>query len=74
MSKEDDLRDTLDAVAKEISQSYSNPRTWSSWLVYLLSRLEQQATDANPAHKESFKEMLSALQNDIRNRLRTGGW
>jgi len=52
----------------------SNPRTWLSWMVYLLGRLEQQATDENPSHKDLYKDMLSALQDAIRNRLRTGGW
>ena len=73
MSKEDQLRDTLNETAKEISRTQSNPRTWLSWLVYLLSHLEERAT-GSPADKESFIEMLSALQDEIRNRLRTGGW
>jgi hypothetical protein len=72
-SNEDDLRDVLDKTAKEISQMYPNPRTWQSWMVYLLGRLEAQATP-NPAHMESFKEMLSSLQDELRNRLKTGGW
>jgi len=72
-SNEDELRDVLDKTAQEISQMYSNPRTWQSWMVYLLGRLEAQAT-GNPAHMESFKEMLSSLQDELRNRLRTGGW
>ena len=72
-SNEDELRDVLDKTAQEISQMYSNPRTWQSWIVYLLGRLEEQAT-ANSAHMESFKEMLSSLQDELRNRLRTGGW
>jgi hypothetical protein len=71
---EDELRQVLDETAKEISGLYSNPRTWLSWIVYLLGKLEQQATDVNASHKESYKEMLAALQDQIRNRLRTGGW
>ena len=43
-SNEDDLRDILDKTAQEIAQMYSNPRTWQSWMVYLLGRLEAQAT------------------------------
>jgi hypothetical protein len=42
-------------------------------MVDLLERLEAKATQ-NPAHMESFKEMLAALQDELRNRLRTGGW
>jgi hypothetical protein len=72
-SSEDDLRDVLDKTALEIAQTTSNPRTWQSWMVYLLGRLEAQATQ-NPAYMESFKEMLASLQDELRNRLKTGGW
>jgi len=74
MSKEDELRDILNKAAQEISETTSNPRTWLSWMVYLLARLEEQATKAGPANKDSYKEMLSALQDEVRNRTRTGGW
>ncbi len=73
MSKEDQLRDTLNETAGEIARMQSNPRTWLSWLVYLLARLEERTT-ASPADKEAFLEMLSALQDEIRNRMKTGGW
>jgi hypothetical protein len=42
-------------------------------MVYLLGRLEAEATK-NPAHMEAFKEMLASLQDELRNRLKTGGW
>ena len=74
MSRDDELRDLLDKTASEIKRLSSNPRTWLSWMVYLLASLEKQATDVNPADKELFKDMLSALQEAIRNRFRTGGW
>jgi hypothetical protein len=74
MSKEDELRDILNGAAKSISAAQSNPRTWLAWVVYLLARLEEQATNETPVYKESFLEMLSALQDEIRNRARTGGW
>lgn len=74
MSHEDELRQVLDETAREIATSYSNPRSWLSWMVYLLGKLEQEATDEDPSHKESFKEMLAALQDQLRNRLKTGGW
>jgi len=74
MSKEDEIRDVLNQAAKNISDAQSNPRTWLAWLVYLLARLEEKATNENPASKESYMEMLSALQDEIRNRTRTGGW
>jgi hypothetical protein len=72
-SNEDELRDILGKTAQEIAQMYSNPRTWQSWMIYLLERLEAQATQ-NPAYMESFKEMLASLQDELRNRLKTGGW
>lgn len=74
MAKEDELRDILGITAKEIANIQTNPRTWLSWIVYLLARLEEQATNENPSDKQAFLEMLSALQDDIRNRARTGGW
>jgi len=70
---EDDLRDILDKTAQEIAQMYSNPRTWQSWMVYLLGRLEAESTK-NSAYMEAFKEMLASLQDELRNRLKTGGW
>jgi hypothetical protein len=72
-SNEDDLREVLDKAALEIAEMYPNPRTWQSWMVYFLGRLEAQAV-ANPAYTESFKEMIVSLQDELRNRLKTGGW
>ena len=71
-SSEDDLRDILDKTALEIAEMSNNPRTWQSWMVYLLGRLEAEAMK-NSAYMESFKEMLSSLQDELRNRLKTGG-
>ncbi len=74
MSKEEELRDVLNNTAKDISRMQDNPRTWLSWVVYLLARLEESATNESAANKEAFIEMLSALQDEIRNRRNTGGW
>ncbi len=74
MSKEDDLRDVLNNAAQEIASVQSNARTWVSWMVYLLARLEEQATKTSSANLTSYTEMLAALQDVIRNRTRTGGW
>jgi len=74
MSKEDELRDILNEAAKSVSAAQSNPRTWLPWVVYLLARLEEEATSETPAYKDSFLDMLSALQDEIRNRTKTGGW
>jgi hypothetical protein len=73
MIKEDDLRDSLDVLANDMVDLESNPRTWLSWMVYLLARLEEKST-ITASDKEAFSEMLSALQDEIRNRMRTGGW
>ena len=75
MSKrtEDDLREIMDKTALELAEMYPNPRTWQSWLVYLLERLESQAVK-NPAYTESFAELLASFQDELRNRLKTGGW
>jgi hypothetical protein len=74
MSKEDELRDVLNETAKAIARQQANPRTWLSWLVFLLARLEEQATNESPTNKESYLDTLRALQDEIRNRMRTGGW
>ncbi|MCQ3937956.1 MAG: hypothetical protein DPW18_13020 [Chloroflexi bacterium] len=74
MSKEDALREILDEAAQEIAKAQSAPRTWLSWIVYLLARLEDQADKASTASRDSYMEMLAALQDEIRNRTRTGGW
>ena len=74
MSSENELREVLDEAAKVMARVSSNPRTWQSWMVYLLEHLDHLALDENPSHQEAFREMLSALQDAIRNRQRTGGW
>jgi hypothetical protein len=74
MSKEDDVRQILNEAVQEIAGTQSNPRTWLSWIVYLLRSLEDQAAKGSTANRESYVEMLAALQNEIRNRNRTGGW
>lgn len=73
MIKEDDLRETLNITARDMAELESNPRTWLSWMVYLLARLEEK-TATSSADKDSYLDMLSALQDEIRNRVRTGGW
>jgi hypothetical protein len=74
MSSDDELRDILSETAQELARIQSNPRTWLSWMVYLLARLEGKAANQSPAGKESYVSMLAALQDEIRNRLKTGGW
>ncbi len=72
-SNEDELRSVLDATAQDIAGMYDNPRSWQSWIVYMLERLEAKAA-GDAGHADAFKEMLSSLQDELRNRLRTGGW
>ena len=74
MSKEDDLREILNQTVQEIAQAQNNPRTWLTWIIYLLAHLEDQAAKASSSGRESYMDMLSALQAEIRNRARTGGW
>ena len=74
MSKDDDIRDILQEAIQEIVEVQDNPRTWLSWIVYLLAQLEEQAATSATANRESYMEMLAALQSEIRNRVRTGGW
>jgi hypothetical protein len=74
MSQDEELREILNEVVTSMAEAQNNPRTWLPWVVYLLARLEEKATNENPAYKESFLDMLAALQDEIRNRQRTGGW
>lgn len=74
MSKEDDIRELLEKLVKEVSETQSNPRTWLSWVVTLLSQLEDQAVKLSPSNRETYMEMLSALRSEIKNRIDTGGW
>jgi hypothetical protein len=74
MGREDELREALNDAARLISQTQSNPRAWHSWIVYLLERLEGEATGSSAAYTDSFNDMLAALQDGLRNRARTGGW
>ncbi len=74
MSREDELRDILDETATEIAKLDGNPRTWLTWMIYLLGQLELKATDVNPSYQQTYKEMLKALQDAIRTYLTTGSW
>ena len=74
MSTDDELKDLLDKTAKEIARLSSNPRTWVSWMIYLLGQLEARATDFRSDYKDLYRDMLAALEDAIRNRRRTGGW
>lgn len=74
MSREDNIREILDDAVREIMQADDNPRTWLSWVVYLLAKLEEKVTQQGPVNRASYVEMLDALMDEVRNRQRTGGW
>ncbi len=74
MGSDEDVREVLNQAAKEIANRQANPRAWQSWVVYLLSRLEEEATNGGASSREACIDMLSALQDALRNRQRTGGW
>jgi|WetSurSiteA1Bulk_404760.scaffolds.fasta_scaffold648076_1 hypothetical protein len=74
MSREDDLRDALSNLADELYRYDNNPSTWLAYLVDLLNRLEQKATEINPVNSALYIEMITRLEDGIRNRVRTGGW
>ncbi len=74
MSRDDELKDILDETAKQIANLSTNPRTWLSWLVYLLEQLEKEASNENTSHTDLYRDMLSALEDTLRNRRNTGGW
>ena len=74
MSRDDELREILSVTVSDIARLSHNPRTWLTWLVYVLERLEQETTSGETGRKDAYKEMLSALQDAIRNYFRTGSW
>ncbi|MDL1910287.1 hypothetical protein FBQ81_06275 [Chloroflexi bacterium CFX6] len=74
MSKEDNIREILDEAVQEIVEAEGNPRAWLSWALYLLTKLEEKVTQTGPVNRASYVEMLEALQDEVRNRMRTGGW
>ena len=74
MSDIDELREMLDQTAGEIARVENDPRPWLMWVTYLLEQMERQAMGVDPEHKQAFNDMLAALRDTIKNRLRTGGW
>jgi hypothetical protein len=73
MCKEEDVREALNRAAQAMAQVPGNPRPWLSWIIYRLTRLEDQAAKASATNPKTSVEMLAALQDVIRNRARTGG-
>jgi hypothetical protein len=74
MSRDDELKDILDETARQISSISPNPRTWLPWVLYLLERMEKEATSENSTYKDLYRDMLAALEDALRNKRNTGGW
>jgi hypothetical protein len=74
MSEMDELRDKINELAEAIAGADRNPRSWLTYIVYLLDRLEQQALGVDSSYQRTYTDTLTALRDTIRNRLNTGGW
>lgn len=74
MRSEDELRELLDETAREIADFSDNPRSWLTWITYLMDKLDEQAKNSSPMYQDIYQDLLYALQAAIRNRLSTGGW
>ena len=74
MRSEEELRDELERAAEAIAEFSSNPRTWLSWITFLMERLEKKSMASNPMYRDLFDDLLDALQDAIRQRQRRGGW
>ncbi len=74
MRSEEQLRDDLNEAADSIADFSGNPRTWLSWITYLMEQLEKRSMAANPIYHELYDDLLDALQDAIRQRQRRGGW
>lgn len=74
MRSEGELRDLLSEAAEEIADFESNPRTWLTWITFLMEKLENESVSVNPVYQETYQELLYALSAAIRNRLKSGGW
>ena len=74
MSREDDIREAINNAVQAFKEYDSNPTTWLTWIRYFLAQLQEQAVDVNPSYQMVYDDMLTMLQDSIRNRIRTGGW
>jgi DNA-directed RNA polymerase specialized sigma24 family protein len=74
MRNEDDLRDTLTEAAGAIADFSGNPRTWLSWIIVFMEQLEKYAKSTDPVYQELYQDLLPALQDAVRSRIRNGIW
>lgn len=74
MRSEEELRDLLSKVADEIADFSGNPRTWLSWITYLMSELEKRSVSVDSIYQELYQDLLYALRDAVNQRIKMGGW
>jgi hypothetical protein len=74
MVKDYELREALKDVAKDMHGYNTNPSTWLTWIIYLLSQLEEQSRDIDPANHERYMEMIENLKDAVHTRQSRGAW
>jgi hypothetical protein len=74
MVKDYELREALRDVAKDMHEYNTNPSTWLSWILYLLSQLEEQSRDVDPSNHERYMEMIEKLKDAVHTRQSRGAW
>lgn len=74
MRNEEELRGLLSNVADELADFSGNPRTWLSWITYLMSELEKRSVAVDPSYQQLYQDLLYALRDAIIHRIKMGGW
>jgi hypothetical protein len=74
MRNESELRDILREAAEAIADFSGNPRTWLSWIIFFMEQLEKHAMATDPVYQQLYQDLLPALQDAVRNRVKYGTW
>ena len=74
MVKDYELREALKDVANDLHEYNSNPRTWLTWMIYLLGQLEEQSRDVDSSNHERYMEMIEMLKDAVHTRQSRGAW
>lgn len=74
MRSEEELRNLLSKVADEIADFSGNPRTWLSWITYLMSELERRSVSVDSSYQELYQDLVYALRDAVNQRIKMGGW
>lgn len=76
MSEHDELRELIDDTARDLGGLVSDPRDWSTWIIYLLEGLEAEAfrRGLDPDHPEAVETMFERVKDAIDDRLSKHGW